>query len=571
MSKVRRFMSRWQQVFIWIVAIAFVAGIALWALATNFSTRGGQYKRTLQDTFAYLTVDGKAVEKDKYWIFPEEIEKAYGDLIAKYPGVTVDPVFEEPYVKVLLGSGLVNEKMTLYYAEVEGIKVDKSKVNAEVKKQIDEIKKDKEKSNSVKAQYGSLSSYEKELRAQIEKDLLIQAVKDKLGFVSEEEIKKHYEENKEDLVTKYTTAKTEYTVFESKEKADEFVRKAMETDFTQAASELSVTISSYDLKKGTFGEEVEKEIFESTSTLVSVPFENSYYVFKINKIDKADTFERFKENSNYQTVVDELKNKKFSENFKKWKEEKKVDSAFTKPEYDYWYKALTVEEKDMEKTFKELSEKILAEDSKLNENAPAEYLSATLVLLDRMAESTDTTLQEIRTKSKDMESDIVNNLYKRYGTSSFEVLRRLKDMEPENYKVGFEYYSKLYDLIRPYVESGNYYYVMNQLFEVYNGFGTLAEATEVAVDIRADSFYKLYEINKSLGDPKGAKGYLAKVKEIKPDYKVNFESAEKELDDMIKSMEESTNTQLEESTNTQEDIKDIEPVETESEGTETEK
>ncbi len=565
MSKVRRFMNKWQQVVIWIVAIAFVAGIALWALATNFSTRGGQYKRTLQDTFAYITVDGKAIEKDKYWVFPEEVEKAYGDLLAKYPGATVDPVFEEPYIRVLLGAGLVNEKLTIYYAEVEDIKVDRSKVNTEVKKQIDEIKKDKEKSNSVKSQYGSLSNYEKELKAEVEKNLLIQAVKDKLGFVSEEEIKKYYEENKEDIITNYTAAKTEYAVFESKDKADEFVRKAMETNFTTAASELSVTISSYDLKKGTFGEEIEKEIFEATSTLVSVPFENSYYVFKINKIDKADTFEQFKENSNYQTVVDELKNKKFSDNFKKWKEENKVNFAFTRPEYDYWYKALTVEEKDMEKTFKELSEKILAKDSKLNENAPAEYLSATLVLLDRMAESTDTTLQEIRTKSKDLESDIVNNLYNRYGTSSFEVLRRLKDMEPENYKVGFEYYSKLYDLIRPYVESGNYFYVMNQLFEVYNGFGALAEATEAGVDIRADSFYKLYEINKALGDPKGAKQYLAKVKEIKPDYKVNFESAEKELDDMIKSLEESTSTELEESTDTQNDVT---PAETEATKTE---
>jgi len=35
--KLRKHISKWQQVFIWIIAIAFIAGIALWALAVNYT------------------------------------------------------------------------------------------------------------------------------------------------------------------------------------------------------------------------------------------------------------------------------------------------------------------------------------------------------------------------------------------------------------------------------------------------------------------------------------------------------------------------------------------------------
>ncbi|HQQ18411.1 MAG TPA: hypothetical protein PLI33_08100, partial [Fervidobacterium sp.] len=46
-SKVRRVMARWQQVIIWVLAIAFIAGIALWALAVNYNpASSAKVKRT---------------------------------------------------------------------------------------------------------------------------------------------------------------------------------------------------------------------------------------------------------------------------------------------------------------------------------------------------------------------------------------------------------------------------------------------------------------------------------------------------------------------------------------------
>jgi len=67
--------------------------------------------------------------------------------------------------------------------------------------------------------------------------------------------------------------------------------------------------------------------------------------------------------------------------------------------------------------------------------------------------------------------------------------------------IAYQYYSSLYDTIKPYLSAGGAYYVMNQLYEVYQGFGDLAQSTSTDLQIRSDSYYKLYEMNKLLGDP----------------------------------------------------------------------
>ena len=118
-------------------------------------------------------------------------------------------------------------RVTLYYAEVEKVKPDSKKVDEAVKAEIDAVNKDATKSQQIKAQYGSISNYEKEFKKQKETELTIQAVKDKLGVVTEDEIKKYYDENKDDLTTNYTKAETQYVTFATKE-MDNFVALAME-------------------------------------------------------------------------------------------------------------------------------------------------------------------------------------------------------------------------------------------------------------------------------------------------------------------------------------------------------
>ncbi len=550
--KVRKTIKKWQEIFIWIVAIAFVAGIALWALAVNYAPGAKKVTRTIEETVGYLTMNGEPSKDQSYWVFPEEVEQKYGDLLAAYGNPQIDPVVEEPYVKTLIAVDFLNNKAMLYYAEVNNIKADKKKLDEEVKKEMDNIKKDQVKSQQIKAQYGSLSNYEKKFRKNKEQELIISAVKEKLGAISEDEIKKYYNENKNDIVQKYTKAEVEYATFNSKDEMEKFVKLATEKGVTQAASELSIILSPYTLQKGTLPEELEKEIFDATSTLVSLPYNNSFFVFNVKSVQKADTYENFVKTDGYTEVRRELINKKFSDNFKKWKDENKVSFELKDPVYKAWYKALSSENKDLLSVYKEFYEQLFNEKGEVKTDVANEQKAAFLVVADRIVESTDTALEKVKEDVKEFEKKVVSSIYETTKGSSKEILRRMKEYNPENKQIAFDYYSKLYDEIKPYLSIGGAQYVMYQLFEVYQGFADLADSTSTELNIRAESIYKLYDMNKALNEPKVAKQYLTKLKEVKPDYSLNFEKAEKELDEMIKQQEaskQSTNT-TNESTNT---------------------
>lgn len=544
--KVRKAISKWQQVFIWIIAIAFVAGIALWALAVNYTPGAKKVKRSIEETVGYVIVNNEPLKDENYWVFPEEVEVKYGDLLAMYGNPQLDPYIETPYVKTLITIDFLNNKILTYYAKVNNIKADKKKLDEAVKKEMDEIKKDQNKSRQIKTQYGSLSNYEKEFRRQKEQELIITAVREKLGAISEDEIKKYYDEHKDEMIQKYTKAEVEYATFKSKEEMNKFTKLALEKGITQAATESSVTLSPYTLTKGTFPEEIEKEIFESTSTIVSLPYNDSYFVFNIKNVQKVEKYEDFVKSNGYQEVKDELMNKKFANNFKKWKDEQKVSFELRDPVYKAWYIALSTESKDLMTAYKKLYEELFDDKGEIRTDIPIEQKTAFLVVADRIAESTDTALEKVKADVKEFEKKIVNSVYEKSKGSSKEILRRMKEYYPEKKDIAFQYYSKLYDEVKPYLSVGGAYYVMNQLFEIYQGFAELAESTGTDIQIRADSYYKLYDMNKALDDPKTAKGYLAKLKKLKPDYSLDFEKAEKELDEMIKNKEneakESTET-----------------------------
>nr|WP_312058358.1 peptidyl-prolyl cis-trans isomerase [Fervidobacterium pennivorans] len=547
--KLRRHISKWQQVFIWVIAIAFIAGIALWALAVNYSPAAKKMKRTIEETVGYVTKDGTALKNEAYWVFPENVEEVYGNLLAQYGNPSLDPVIEEPYVKTLITVDLLNKKLMLYYAEVNKIKPDKNKIKEEVKKAIDEAKKDNAKLQQIKAQYGSLTNYEKELTRQKEEELTIQAVKDKLGMVADKEVQDYYNKNKQDIINKYTKAETSYVTFSTKEEMEKFVKSAMEKGVTQAASEASLTMTDYTLNKGTLPKELEKMIFDATSTLVSFPYNGTYFVFNVKSVQKVDTFENFKKSEAFNEILTNLKNEKFGENFKKWKEENKVAFEIRDAVYKTWYEALTAEGKDLLTAYKKLYEQLFTKTEEVRTDIPAEQKAAFLVVADRIAASTDTSFDAVKKDVKEFEKKIVLSIYDQVKGSSLEILRRMKEYFPDKKDVAFDYYTKLYDTIKPYLSVGGAYNVMNQLFEVYQGFADLAEATNVDIKIRADSYYKLYEMNKLLDDPKTAKDYLQKLKELKPDYSINFDSAEKELEDMIKQKEAQATQQSTQTTN----------------------
>ncbi|MEN3042239.1 MAG: peptidyl-prolyl cis-trans isomerase [Fervidobacterium sp.] len=566
--KIRRTISKWQQVFIWIIAVAFVAGIALWALAVNYTPGAKKIKRTIEETAGYLTINNEPMKDENYWLFPEEIEEKYGELLAMYGNPQLDPYIEVPYIKTLIAVDFLNNKTMLYYAKVNNIKPDKKKVDEAVKNEMNEIKKDQNKSKQIKSRYGSLTNYEKEFKKQKEQELLLADVREKLGGVSDNEIKSYYNKNKNDIISKYTKAEVDYATFKTKEEMNKFIKLATEKGITQAASELSVNLTPHTLTKGTFPDEIEKMIFDATSTIVSIPYNESYFVFNIKSVQKVDKYESFAKSDAYKEIRDELVNKKFAENFKKWKDEQKISFELKDAVYRAWYTALTTENKDLMNAYKKMYEMLFTDKGEVKTDIPAEQKAAFLVIADRIAESTDTALEKIKSDVKEFEKKLVNSVYETSKGSSREILRRMKNYYPEKKDIAFQYYSKLYDEVKPYLSVGGAYYVMNQLFEIYQGFAELAESTKTDVKIRADSYYKLYDMNKALDDPKTAKSYLQKLKELKPDYSLDFAKAEKELDEMIKN-KEATAKETKNSTSTSVDVAESTSTQTNSESTNT--
>ncbi|MFN6992047.1 MAG: peptidyl-prolyl cis-trans isomerase, partial [Fervidobacterium sp.] len=429
--KVRKAIGKWQQVFIWIIALAFVAGIVLWAFAVNYTPGAKKVRRTLEESVAYITENGQALKNQTYWVFPEEVEQRFGEILSAYGNPQLDTYIEVPYVKALITIDLLNTKSLLYYAEANNIKPDKNEVSKIIKEEIDKLKKDTQKTQEIKTRYGSLSNYEKELKRQKEEELTIKAVKEKLAGVTEKEVTKYYEENKENIINEYTSADVDYVVLESKEKVDNFIKVATEKGFAAAASETSVSVTPYTLKKGVLPQELEKEIFDATSTLVSLPYNESYFVFNIKGVQKVDSYESFKSSNAYETVKTNLINERFAENFKKWKEEKKVSFEVRDDVYSTWYEVLTTESKDLLTVYKKMYEKLFDEAGNVRTDLPIEQKTAFLVVADRIMESTDTALEIVKSDVKEFEKKLVQSVYEITKGSSKEILRRMKEYNPD--------------------------------------------------------------------------------------------------------------------------------------------
>jgi len=61
------------------------------------------------------------------------------------------------------------------------------------------------------------------------------------------------------------------------------------------------------------------------------------------------------------------------------------------------------------------------------------------------------------------------------------------------------------------------------LINVQAGFLSIAHS-DASTELRADAFYNLYDIAKTLNDATSAKGYLESLRELSPEYIDFFES-----------------------------------------------
>ncbi|SHH19074.1 peptidyl-prolyl cis-trans isomerase [Thermosipho atlanticus] len=542
----RKWFEKAHGAIIWTIAFAFVAGIVIWSLMSYFSTRRNseEYKYSLSDSVAYLTKDGTALSSE-YWIFPWDIENSYGQALSYYQITEVDPIFEEPLIKASLLSDLINTKVILYYAEINDISPTDEEIKSELDKQLEQINANEKLKNYINQKYGSVQKYLDSIKPDVEKYLTISKVKNLLGVVSDEEIKKYYNENKEDLKAKYDSANVDYVYFSSPASANEFISSAMEKGFYQAATDASLNVQNVaEFKRGILDKNIEETIFESSNTMVGpVPIGNSLFVFNVKDVKTVDTYEKFVLSKGYQEVLSTLKDKKFNSAIQEFKENNNISFEIIDPIYKVWYNVLHNSGKDLIQVYKEIQEQIF-DDTSLKVGVPVEIKSAFVTLVEKMKHATEVTQDPNLNKVlKDAEKEanmVVENIYEEYP-DSFVAVEKMKNLHPDRIDVSFKYYSRLYSKIKPYLEYGMMQSVMNDFIDLYSGLSTLADATDISLDMKAEVLYDLYEINKILKDATTASEYLERLKEATPDY-MDYDSAFSELKFMLTNESTTSNT-----------------------------
>lgn len=533
----RKWFEKAHGAIIWTIAIAFVAGIVVWSISSYVSSRKGSVKYNLEDSVAYLTKDGTALSEE-YWIFPWEVEDSYSKALSYYQISDVDPVFEEPMLKTSILNDLIETKTILYYAQVNKISPTKDEINQELDKQVADIEKNEQLLDYIKQKYGSVENYKKTIEPEVVKYLTIAKVRDTIASVSDDEMKNYYSENREDLMNKYDQANVDFVSFSSQASANDFINEAMNTGFYQAATNMSLSVQNYDgFKRGIIDKKFEDSIFGSTNTIVGpIPLGSNFFVFNVKDVKTVDTFEKFTLSQGYQDVLNQLKSDKFRKAIDEFKKSENVSSEIIDPVYKTWNQVLTNSGTSLLNVYKKLNEMVFDESTKVTVklDAPVEIKAAFVTLVEKMQSATELTNDAVYKQILDDASKesklVLESIYNDYP-ESFIAAKKMKTLYPKRTDVLYNYYTKLYLKIKPYVEYGMLQSVVNDFIDLYGGLNTLSEATDISLDWKAEVLYDLYEINKMLKDATTAEQYLEKLREATPTY-MDFEAAFNELEMM---------------------------------------
>lgn len=91
----REWFKKWQNVIVWALAVAFIAGIAWWSVAGYISTRANSGKSETE-AVGYVVVNGQVPKDSTAKVSAAELESEYANFLANYSVGSLDPLFEEP-------------------------------------------------------------------------------------------------------------------------------------------------------------------------------------------------------------------------------------------------------------------------------------------------------------------------------------------------------------------------------------------------------------------------------------------------------------------------------------------
>lgn len=566
-------MKKWQGPIIWVVAGFFIAGIAWWSIAAYMRSSAPKVQYSLENAVAYLTKDGTPLDDPTFWVMGWELETKYSDLLRNLPTYSPDPVFEDPKLKALVLEKILENKLLLYYASEENLLPTKKEVDREVNNIIEGIKKDKAKLSFITRRYGTLTNYiNNYLKPSVKEELTLRKVREKIINVSDTEIRKYYEEHKQDIILKYDKVDLISVSFDNEEDAKSFVDKAAEIGFEKAATSMGLETEELNsFGRGILGDNVDNVIFSASPNSIVGPFNvfDKWYVFKIKNIEKVDTYDNFVISDAFQEVKSQIANEKYNKWIENYKKEKHISYTIKDKVYRYWLEVVK-KERNEENIWEELKNYIFDEKYSIKEEAQDELKAIFVVVSEDLKFQKENELRDLKIYKRNLEEGketpenlkkaygdlskdeidkrisevqeqlneienlykkVVENLYEGFPTS-MEILKRMVQIKPEDHYVRFEYYSQLYSRLKPLIQYGQVSYILNDILQTQIGLLSVAMATDVSTDIRAEAYYNLYDMSISIGDATSAKYYLDSLKEIAPDY-MDFEGAYEQIETML--------------------------------------
>ncbi len=583
----RKWMKKWQPVIFWAVAFSFVAGVIWWSVATYLSGRRSSQEKaySVSDATAYLTKDGSPLNNEEYWVMPWDLNESYTNIISAYGITNVDPIFDEPQYKSIVLDSMLKEKVQIYYANENNLKPTKEEIREKLKEIEKQVKENENALDYIKRRYKSLSAYLENIKPNVEKALILDKVKKSVASVSEEDMRKYFQEHTEDIRNKYEKVDASILSFSNESSASTFIEKAKKEGFEKAATDLGLNPTDLpNITHNIFTEDVEKVLFSASKGDIVGPLKigETWFVFKIKDVVKIESFDDFLASEYYESEKERLSNERFQKWFDDFMKEERLGYGINDEVLKYWFEYVR-NPKDPDTVLKierELEKKIF-EGEKIKEDSPDELKALYVLTLEfdratlkdeiddykdyidilksatkteqeeeklkelkgkygeKSQEELEKTLEELQSKYDELgelRKTVVEYLYKEYPTS-LEVLARMAELFPDDPKVNFEYFDSLYNMIKPAIQSGYIYQDRNLIFrllQIQAGLYKVAYDASASTDMRTEAFYDVYEINKLLKDATSASITLSEMRKIAPDF-LDYESEFLELEDMLKS------------------------------------
>ncbi len=455
-------MKKHALLIVWIIVITFVAGIAGWSIAAYMGGSRAQknaYKPSPSQAVAILTKDGTPLSY-KYWIMPNDLQNYVQSLISNYKtyyGKEPDSLFELPKMQVDAIKQLADQKVVNYFANTNNISVEDSEVNSQLAALVKQYTSNPQTKSYIINKYGSIKNFENAIKPNVRQNLVTQKVINLVANVTENDVKKYYEEHKKEIENKYDEVKASHILVSSEATADKILKmiKDKKITFYNAAKKYSKDTGSAT-KGGELGwftrtqmvKPFAEAAFNAKVGEIVGPVQSQYgwHLIDVEGKKLYNNFDAVKSATPiYNTLLNEVKNQKFYAWLKKYKRDEHISYKIEGDVLPYVEKFYSIPATDTARIKKFINE--------MNAYVyPTKNATVNLSIDPRLLALYETALEtyksDLQSQNMDLESYYVNSpsTSSTYvNLSSNELESKLKEVSKEMDKATGTAFSKFFN------------------------------------------------------------------------------------------------------------------------------